>query len=158
MIEAESLQWRHNAHDGDSTHQPHDCLLIRLFRRKSKKTSNLRVIGLCAGNSPVTGEFPAQRASNAENVWLCYLEITFSINRCCDADEGWGQLRIWDTCYRGILWGGVLVWFQVRRAMSWRLFSCEIRSFNLFTISRRWDLWLYGLNYVTKIWISHILL
>ena len=27
-----------------------------------------RVTGLCAGNSPVTGEFPAQRASNAENV------------------------------------------------------------------------------------------
>ena len=114
MIEAESLQWRHNAHDGDSTHQPHDCLLIHLFRRKSKKTSNLRVIGLCVGNSPVTGEFPAQRASNAENVWWRYHEITFSINRCCDADEGWGQLRIWDTCYRGVLWGGVLVWFQVR--------------------------------------------
>ena len=34
----------------------------------SKKTPKLRVIGLCAGNSPVTGEFPAQRASNAENV------------------------------------------------------------------------------------------
>ena len=36
--------------------------------RRSKKTSKLRVIGLCAGNSPVTGEFPAQRANNAENV------------------------------------------------------------------------------------------
>ena len=35
-----------------------------LFRRRSKKTSNLRVTGLCAGNSPVTGEFPAQMASN----------------------------------------------------------------------------------------------
>ena len=33
-----------------------------------KKTSKLRVTGLCAGNSPVTGEFPAQRASKAENV------------------------------------------------------------------------------------------
>ena len=28
----------------------------------------LRVTGPCAGNSPVTGEFPAQKASNAENV------------------------------------------------------------------------------------------
>ena len=37
-------------------------------RRRSKKTSKLRVSGLCAGNSPVTGEFPAQRASNVENV------------------------------------------------------------------------------------------
>ena len=27
-----------------------------------------RVTGLCEGNSPVTGEFPAQRASNAENI------------------------------------------------------------------------------------------
>ena len=27
--------------------------------------SKLRVTGLCAGNSPVTGEFPAQIASNA---------------------------------------------------------------------------------------------
>ena len=26
----------------------------------------LRATGLCEGNSPVTGEFPAQRASNAE--------------------------------------------------------------------------------------------
>ena len=34
----------------------------------SKKTSKLRVTGLCRGKSPVTGEFPAQRASNAENV------------------------------------------------------------------------------------------
>ena len=32
------------------------------------KTSKLRVTGLCAWNSPVTGEFPAQMASNAENV------------------------------------------------------------------------------------------
>ena len=37
-------------------------------RRRSKKTSKLRVIGLCEGNSPVTGEFPAQMASNAKNV------------------------------------------------------------------------------------------
>ena len=63
-----SLQWRHNEHDSGSNHQPHDCLLNRLFRRRSKKTSKLRVTGLCAGISPVTGEFPAQKASNAENV------------------------------------------------------------------------------------------
>ena len=33
-----------------------------------KNTSKLGVTGLCAGNSPGTGEFPAQIASNAENV------------------------------------------------------------------------------------------
>ena len=53
---------------GAPDHQPHNCLLNRLFKRRSKKTSKLRVTGHCAGNSPVTGEFPAQMASNAENV------------------------------------------------------------------------------------------
>ena len=63
-----SLRWRHNDHAGVSNHQSHGCLLNRLFRCKSKKTSKLRVTGLCAGNSPGTGEFPAQMASYAENV------------------------------------------------------------------------------------------
>ena len=53
-----ALRWRHNERDGVSNHQPHDCLLNRLFRRRSKKTSKLRVTGLCVGNSPATGEFP----------------------------------------------------------------------------------------------------
>ena len=60
------LLWRHHGGDSVSSHQPHDCLFNRLIRRKSKKTSKLRVTGLCAGNSPGTGEFPAQMASNAE--------------------------------------------------------------------------------------------
>ena len=47
-----TLLWRHNGHDGVSNHQPHGCLLNRLFRRRSKKTSMLRVTGLCEGNSP----------------------------------------------------------------------------------------------------------
>ena len=63
-----ALQWRHNGRDSVSNHQPHDCLLNRLFRRRSKKTSKLRVTGFCAGNSPGTDESPAQMASCAENV------------------------------------------------------------------------------------------
>ena len=57
-----------NNRDITSNHQSHDCLPNRLSRRRSKKIPKLRVTGLCVGNSPVTGEFPAQRASNAENV------------------------------------------------------------------------------------------
>ena len=49
-----ALQWRYNEHKSVSNHQPHHCIL--------------RVTGFCAGNSPVTGIFPAQMASNAENV------------------------------------------------------------------------------------------
>ena len=39
-------------------------------RGRLKKTSKLRVTGLCEGNSPVTGEFPAQRARKVENVGI----------------------------------------------------------------------------------------
>ena len=65
-----SLQLRHIGRDGVSNPQLHHCLLrcYRLFRCRSKKRSKLRVTGLCVGNSPVTGEFPAHRVSNAENV------------------------------------------------------------------------------------------
>ena len=67
-----ALRWRHNGRDSVSNHQPHHCLLNRLFRRRSKKTSKLRVTGLCVGNSPGTGEFPARMASNAENVSISW--------------------------------------------------------------------------------------
>ena len=77
-----SLQWRHNEHDSVSNHQPHDCLLNRLFGRRSKKTSKLRGTGLCAGNSPVTGEFPAQMASNAETVCTWWRHHAYSLSVC----------------------------------------------------------------------------
>ena len=60
------LLWRHNEWDSASNHRRLYCLLHRMLRHRSKKTSKLRVTGLCEGNSPVTVEFPAQRASNAE--------------------------------------------------------------------------------------------
>ena len=79
-----SLQWRHNGRHGFSDHQPRECLLSRLFNRRSKKTSKLRVTGHCAGNSWVTGEVPAQRVSNAENhhhlalVWQKMNDVIFA--------------------------------------------------------------------------------
>ena len=63
-----TLQWRHNDRDGVWNHQLHDGLFNRLFKAHVQETSKLRVTGLWEGNSPVTGGFPAQRASNAENV------------------------------------------------------------------------------------------
>ena len=54
-----TLQWRHNGRDSVSNHQPHDCFLKHLFRHRSKKTSKLRVTGLCAENSTGAGELPA---------------------------------------------------------------------------------------------------
>ena len=75
--------WRHNERDSVLNYQPHDCFPNRLFRRRSKKTSKLCVTGLCAGNSPVIGEFPAQRASNAENVTIWRRHHDPSLNLRC---------------------------------------------------------------------------
>ena len=53
-------------------------------RCKSKITAKLRHSGFGVGNSPVTGEFPAQGASNAVNasIWwrhrVCRVELVFS--------------------------------------------------------------------------------
>ena len=103
---AMSLQWRHNGHDGVINHQPHDCLLNRLFKYRSKKTSKLCVTGLCAGNSPVIGEFPAQRASNAENVsiwWRHHVLTYFSRNIAGSVQDGvcmqvWFCIRVATPC------------------------------------------------------------
>ena len=68
FINSLSQRLRHNVRDGILNHQSHDCLRNRLFRCTSKKSSKLRVTGLCAENSLAIGEFPAQMAITAENV------------------------------------------------------------------------------------------
>ena len=85
------LQWRHNGRDGVSNHRRLGCLFNRLFRPRSKKISKLCVTGLCAGNSPVTGEFPAQRASNAENlsIWWRHHAIPW-----CNDDPVYWRLYV----------------------------------------------------------------
>ena len=82
QLKTATLRWRHNGCDGVLNHQPHGCLINRLLRRRSKKTSKLRVTGLCAGNSPGTGEFPAQMVSNAENVSIWWRHMKQLICMC----------------------------------------------------------------------------
>ena len=106
-IRLQALQWRHNGCDSVPYHQPHHCLLNRLFGRSSKKTSKLRVtgLGLCEGNSPVTGEFPAQRPSNAENVsiwWRHHVVASWhnmlSVDIICSGNglsSNWHQAITW---------------------------------------------------------------
>ena len=107
-----SLQWRHNERDSVSNHQAHDCLLNCLLRHTSKKPSKLRVTGLCAENSPGTGEFPAQKASNAENVSIWwrhhvltaqYMFLLISVNIIYTSeadlryDTRWQDIEPWVT-------------------------------------------------------------
>ena len=59
-----TIQWRHNERDGVPNHQPHDCLLDRLFKRRSRKHQSSASLAFVRENSPLTGEFPTQMASN----------------------------------------------------------------------------------------------
>ena len=70
-------QWRHN--ERDSLKSPASRLFTQLFiQMQFKVTPKLCVTSLCV---PVTGEFPAQRASTAENVsiWWRHHAKRFSL-------------------------------------------------------------------------------
>ena len=62
------LQWHHNERDDISNHRRLDGLLNRLFKPDQRKHQSSVSLAICEGNSPVTGEFPSQRASYAESV------------------------------------------------------------------------------------------
>ena len=84
-----SLQWRHNERDGVSNQQPRHCLLSRIFRHRSKKTSSngniCRVTDLLCGEFTSHWWIPVTKASDAENVSI--------------------QLRhhVWPSVMRGII-------------------------------------------------------
>ena len=87
MLNMSTLQWHHNGRDGVSNLQPHHCLLNRLLSCRSKKTSKLYVTGLCAGNSPLTGEFLAQMASSAKNVTIWWRH--HACETCSYSEKAW---------------------------------------------------------------------
>ena len=124
MLTIDTLRWRHNGHDSVSNHQPHDCLLSRLFRRRSKKTSKLRVTGFCVGNSPGTGEFPAQMASNAENVsiWWRHHDHTGEGPFYCDFQTLICHCTVICTVvlYWTVLFRHPAVWLMVLKQFSWK--------------------------------------
>ena len=63
---ANVITWRHNGHDGASNHQPHDCLPI--IQAQIKESIKATCHWPLWGDSPVAGEFPSTKASNAESV------------------------------------------------------------------------------------------
>ena len=125
-----SLQWRHTERNGVSNHQPHDCLLNRLFRRRSKKTSKLRVTGLCVGNSPVNSEFPAQMASNAENVsiwWRHHVTtVLYKMKPKKNFSDWWLQLIEYFESITTAKY--VTTWWNNRMAWQWAETLVEIRG------------------------------
>ena len=109
--EEKTFQWQHNERDGISNHRRLDCLLNRLFRNGSKKTSKLRVTGLCERNLPVAGGFPSQRANNAENVPISWRhhEIGHHDNYgLCMISILW--LTGWSFCKRSDIFSTVVIY------------------------------------------------
>ena len=127
-----TLQWRHNGCDGISNYQPHDCLLYRLFRRRSKKISKLHVTGLCAGihrwlvNSP--HKWPVMRKMFPfDDVIMIFphwdpslrkidtrLSRIVNVTECCSQFSYSDHYKIlymaWQLCchgmYKHLLWSG----------------------------------------------------
>ena len=109
VVSVKQPQWRHNGRDSASNHQSSHCLLNSLFKRRSKKTPKLRVTGLCAGNSPVTGEFLAQMASNADNVSIWWRHQTWKIMSKCTTPAIFKPVCLLrDLCYLSVVTSGVL--------------------------------------------------
>ena len=105
-----ALQWRHNGHDSVSNHQPHACLLNRLFRRRSKKTPKLRVTGFARGiyRGPVNSphKWPVTRKMFPfDDVIIVNLFPGFH-NIYPIFQMSWGRFTIWMPShhYRKPLW------------------------------------------------------
>ena len=128
------LHWRHNGRDGVSNHQPYDCLLNRLFGHRSKKTSKLRVTGLCEGNSPGTGEFPAQMASNAENIPIWWRHHAKEIPRAfvtrgwkySDCSNGYSHRFLTKCIYGPVYVHEQIIWFRMAliEQMAYQVYLC----------------------------------
>ena len=85
-----------------------------------KKTSKLRVTGLCEGNSPVAGEFPTQRASNAEKVSIKFDDVIMA-HYC---------VLLWfGTCWFTHILQGCFIYAQVAAKQPWSLWVNTSREF-----------------------------
>ena len=108
------------------------CVSIVYCSGADKKTSKFRVTGLCVGNSPVTGEFPAQKARNAENAsiwWRHHTIITTkqsTTKRCfyfggyavCHAGYGKWRLLPHRWCLSEVdQWHFLLTWIHFNPSM-----------------------------------------
>ena len=99
---------------------------------KSKNTPKLRVTGLCAGNSPVTGEFPAQRASNAENVsiwWRHHDKKLYESFHQCIPYKVYPPGDILEPAQTVVVYINTL-WRSVKFLMSWLAFKTGDHSPN----------------------------
>ena len=117
-----TLHWRHNERDDVSNHRCLHCLLNALY----------------AGNSPVTGELPSQKASNSENAciwWRHYelLDFTHDVLRIFISSDYMSCLS--HNNYTERIWIVPLLYGHLFKVKAWSGDSDE--GFN---ISAHWEL------------------
>ena len=90
-----TLQWRHNERDGVSNHRCLDCILNRLFRRRSKKTSKLHVTVCVRGihrwpvNSP---QSPVNSSHKSQWRGTCFHDLIMKTGNIDVGDE-WSYIK-----------------------------------------------------------------
>ena len=150
-----ALLWRHNGRDGVLNHQPQHCLLDRLFscstycvQRFSSKTALYYVVILLwfvVYFNSETDEFPAQMASNAENVSIWWRHHGPTILRGMSIKRNGsyrGQIKyINDSklCHYWFIWWLVAPVFQSLTTwmIKWSVFQSLIT-------------WIINMDYVSK--------
>ena len=100
------------------------------FRCRSKKTPKLRITGLCAGNSPVTGEFPAQMISNAENISICWRHHDDGVSALAETRPVFGTPWHVSEVRRGTI--NLLGWFEQVVKYKWFYNKTFIWSYFLY--------------------------
>ena len=99
-------------HDGVSNHQPQGCLLNRLFRRRSRKTSKLRVTGLCVENSP--GPVNSLHKGPVTRKMFPFDDVIMCTNKisCNIFPHYWGSVAFTWEIFHNIAWAIILYVFE----------------------------------------------
>ena len=91
------LEWHHNGRDSVSNHQPHDCLLNRLFRRRSKKTPNSASLAFVRGihRGPVNSQhkWPVKRKMFPFDDVIMLTQTMAQIDKCSFNSQNWDSAK-----------------------------------------------------------------
>ena len=115
------LRWRQNGCDSVSNHQPYDCLLNRLFRCKSKKTSKLRVTGLFY--MYVYGDFVGSYFKLFSRYGRTVMTCKYKI--CIHRERIFSMNFVFEGLFSDILTQmcQMFTWFKIKSIPSWIQFS-----------------------------------
>ena len=121
----------HNGHDSVSNHQPRHCLLSILFMRRSKKTSKLRVTGLCVGNSP--GPVNSPRKGPVTRKMFPFDDVIMLKS----SPRGYGRLPSKRSLVFTIWFILMVDWWIPQTPVMWKTFPCLDVIFTLGRHRRR---------------------